>query len=160
MIKTLPPKRKTPVHLPIMFPPDRPAIVFITVCTQNRKPILARPEVHRLLVNAWKQADTWAVGRYVIMPDHLHLFCAPAFQNAPPLNRWVQYWKTICSRAWPRPSEQPIWQKSFWDRQLRSCEHYASKWDYVRRNPIRASLCALPEEWPYQGRIEMISWNE
>jgi len=160
MAKKVLPKRKTPVHMQIVSHLDRAAIVFITVCTEKRKSILARPDVHDLLLDAWQRADAWVVGRYVIMPDHIHLFCAPARFDAPELNRWIQYWKTIASKSWPRPYEQPVWQKSFWDTQLRNYESYSSKWDYVRGNPVRAGFCASPDDWPFQGEISIIPWHD
>jgi REP-associated tyrosine transposase len=144
--------------MPIDERRDRAAIVFITVCSEKRKTILARSDVHELLIDAWRQADGWLVGRYVIMPDHIHLFCAPGGLDAPELKRWVQYWKTMASRTWPRPDEHPIWQKSFWDTQLRHGESYSSKWDYVRMNPIRAGLCVAPDDWPFQGEMKVLPW--
>jgi putative transposase len=51
--------------------------VFVTVCAKHRKPILANPEAHNALRDAWQRAENWLVGRYMIMPEHIHLFCAP-----------------------------------------------------------------------------------
>jgi hypothetical protein len=48
---------------------------------------------------------------------------------------------------------KPRWQEGFFDHVLRSAESYAQKWEYVRMNPVRAGLCASPEQWPYQGEI-------
>jgi REP element-mobilizing transposase RayT len=58
---------------------DQTTIVFVTMCVEKRRPLLARPEVVALLLDCWRLADHWRVGRWVAMPDHLHLFCAPAF---------------------------------------------------------------------------------
>jgi len=69
--------RKHPVHQSVHERRDVPIIVYLTVCTKRRKPILATPAVHELLRASWREARLWLVGRYVIMPDHLHLFCAP-----------------------------------------------------------------------------------
>ena len=55
-------------------------IYFITTCTNNRRQILARDEVAKVLIDEWRAAHGrhgWAVGRYVIMPDHVHFFCRP-----------------------------------------------------------------------------------
>jgi len=55
-------------------------IYFVTTCTCNRKPLLARGEVAKVLIDEWRAAyrrHGWAVGRYVIMPDHVHFFCRP-----------------------------------------------------------------------------------
>ena len=56
-----------------------PAIFFVTACTRNRKAVLASEQVAEILIDEWQNARRhgWHVGRYVIMPDHVHLFCAP-----------------------------------------------------------------------------------
>lgn len=154
------PDRKTPVHLPVRATLNRAMIVFVTVCTERRKPILSRSKAHRLLLEAWRKADSWHVGWYVIMPDHIHLFCAPAKWEYPALKKWVQYWKALVSRSWLWPDEQPIWQKSFWDTQLRKGERYGEKWEYVRQNPVRKGLAVRPDEWPYHGEMNMLTWHE
>ena len=79
------PQRRTPPHF---LPLERfgvSVIIFVTVCTKDRKRILARPDVHHLLQEVWAEAREWLVGRYVLMPDHIHLFCAPGVPDARPL---------------------------------------------------------------------------
>jgi putative transposase len=154
------PRRKTPVHMPPLTAHNRAIIVFVTVCTDHRKPILARDDIHRLLLESWRAADAWLVGRYVVMPDHIHLFCAPNTVEPVPLEKWVRFWKSHASRHWPRPVEQPVWQKSFWDTQLRRGEGYASKWEYVRHNPVRHGLVSRPEDWLYQGELNVLEWHD
>jgi putative transposase len=111
-----------------------------------------------VIVDAWRRAESWSVGRYVVMPDHLHLFCAPAVFPIEPLMQWVRYWKSIASRNWPRAHEQPIWQRDFWDTQLRRSENYDSKWQYVVDNPVRAGLARKADEWPFQGELSFLPW--
>jgi putative transposase len=153
------PQRKTPLHLPAREPANGAAIVFLTVCTSKKKPILARPDIHDLLRNVWIHTDHWLVGRYVIMPDHIHLFCSLGNQDCTSLARWVHFWKSAASRRWPRSEEQPVWQKSCWDTQMRTGEQYSVKWDYVRHNPVRARLCQTPDEWPFQGELNVSPWE-
>jgi REP element-mobilizing transposase RayT len=154
------PQRKSPIHLPVREIGSGSAIVFMTVCTQERKPILARPDIHELLRFVWSQDGPWLVGRYVLMPDHIHLFCGHGVLDDWPLARWVKFWKSRVSQRWPRPKEQPIWQKSFWDTQLRRGERYDEKWEYVRQNPARRHLVAHPEDWPYQGEMHVLEWHD
>ncbi len=55
-------------------------VFFITCCTQQRKPILANAKIVSILVEEWTGAlerHGWVIGRYVVMPDHVHFFCAP-----------------------------------------------------------------------------------
>jgi len=154
------PQRKTPAHPPVHAELNRSTVVFVTVCTASHKRLLGRADARDTLVAAWQGASDWLVGRFVIMPDHVHLFCAPGRPDAKPLKKWVQYWKAVVSHQWPRLDEQPIWQKSFWDTQLRRCENYSAKWEYVRHNPVRAGLCVVPEQWPFQGELNPLRWRE
>jgi putative transposase len=67
------------------------------------------------------------------------------------MSEWIKHWKSWASARWPNPGEQPVWQNNYWDRQLRSGEHYQTRWQYVRNNPVRHGLVVRPEEWPFQG---------
>jgi putative transposase len=96
--------------------------------------------------------------RYVVMPDHVHLFCAPADLNPMPLNSWVKFWKSHVARRWLRMEDAPIWQRHFWDTQLRRGENYNQKWEYVVQNPVRAGLVDQPDDWPYQGELSVLPW--
>jgi REP element-mobilizing transposase RayT len=150
--------RKHPVHQPIYQSGNQAALVFVTVNTHQRKAILANLEAVQTIVGAWTEVDTWLVGRYVIMPDHIHLFCAPRDLTVS-LKRWIKFWKSVASRRWPFPEEQPIWQLDFWDTQLRRHDSYSEKWDYVWRNPLRKGLVSRPEDWPYAGEINVLAWH-
>lgn len=132
-----------------------PTIVFVTVCTKGRQPWLAQPHVHDALVKIWREAIAWLVGRYVLMPDHLHMFCAPNDLRVP-LNDWVAFWK----RRFSCLGLEGVggWQRDCWDTRLRRGENYAAKWEYVRQNPVRAGLCASVDEWPYQGELHGLAW--
>jgi hypothetical protein len=87
------PHRKRPAHFPSVTVGFRSIIIFLTVCTRHRKPLLANDETARLIVESWQTANFWRVGRYVIMPDHIHLFCAPNTFPPQPLKKWIEYWR-------------------------------------------------------------------
>ncbi len=107
--------RTKPVH-GVWIDPSHPTIVFVTVCTKDRKPWLATCENHTALCDVWAEATGWLVGCYVLMPDHVHLFAAPGRLEIE-LDRWVRYWKSQFSRK--RPSVDQTWQTNHWDRRLR-----------------------------------------
>ena len=149
--------RKHPVHLPPREVHNRSTIVYVTTCTKDRRKILDSPEGHDAIATSWAQATTWLVGRYVIMPDHVHLFCAPNGLDAPALEKWMSYWKSMCTRRLGQP-KGTVWQRHHCDRQLRTGESYGEKWDYVRNNPVRAQLVSNANEWPYQGELNELRW--
>lgn len=154
------PQRKSPAKAPIVDIGNRSNLIFITVCTKNRAPILANEATHNILKEAWRNADAFHVGRYIILPDHIHLFCAPAEFPPRSIHTWVKYWKAQATRLWPTPEQKPIWQKSCWDRQLRSGESYSEKWNYVSSNPVRHKLVSHTTDWPYQGELTQLSWHD
>ena len=154
------PERRYPARTPWRRFHNRRVIVFLTVCTRARAPILAGEEIHHLLVSQWRSADSWTVGRYVILPDHVHLFASPSDLDAPDVRAWVRYWKSLATRNWPVGRDGPIWQRDVWDRQLRTGDSYARKWEYVRDNPVRHGLVACAQEWPYQGELNVLAWRD
>ena len=69
------PQVPPPLHL--LFPAD--PVFFITACTYRRRSLLANAAVHEAFTHFSQRAydeHGVAVGRYVIMPDHIHLFVA------------------------------------------------------------------------------------
>jgi putative transposase len=93
-----------------------------------------------------------ALGRYVLMPDHLHLFVRG--DQSFVLGNWI---KGLKRAIWiSTKSQRSFWQPGFFDHLLRSDESYAQKWQYVRQNPVRAGLVKFAEDWPYQGEIVRI----
>ena len=250
------PQRRHPSRNSVMTHLDNRAIMlYVTVVTGKRNAILADKAVQDCIVAAWKAAADWLVGRYVIMPDHIHFFCAPATYPPPDFHRWMKQWKAQVSRSFPiglrvgrahgrvalvatgngadtshgrvalvatgngadaahgrvalvatengadtahgrvalvatgtgadaaatsaalppmdgaaatsaalpnvplsRPP--PLFQRDCWDRQLRTGESYAQKWEYVRNNPVRKGLVAHADEWPYQGQVNVLEWHE
>ena len=111
------------------------------------------------------------VGRYMITPDHIHLFVAGDHKFD--LGMWVRGLKRVVAAAVtggkdrkdpaaetaaaasfsPLGKLKPFWRREFFDHLIRNTESYAQKWDYVRENPIRAGLVSTTEDWLFQGEI-------
>jgi putative transposase len=144
---------RAPRRLDIVFPSN--PLYFITCCTYRRRPHLANDRVHEAFVKFSKRARNdfaVAVGRYVILPDHLHLFVA--LPHDVKLGEWVGTLKRVLARSVERSgSSDPLWQRGFFDHVLRSNESYAQKWTYVRENPVRAGLVKSADDWPFRGEI-------
>lgn len=154
-----PPIRKRPAT-GVYEEQNKAVIVFATVCTKDRQPWLATPVIHQILETVWRTAGDWLVGRYVILPDHIHLFAAPSFECKTSFNAWMQFWKSQFTKqlrgegkAAAEPHSGHLWQSGHWDRRLRSDESYDAKWNYVLNNPVRHDLVSRVEDWPYQGEM-------
>jgi len=148
------PARRRPTH-GVLEPSGRPVIVFLTVCAKDRERWLTDSEVHSLLVSVWRESTGWLVGRYVLMPNHIHMFVARGDMDIS-LETWVRYWKSIFSQRHGHPAHR--WQAGHWDTRLRSGESHEEKWHYVRANPVRHGLAANPDDWPFQGEVFQLSW--
>jgi putative transposase len=129
----------------------------VTVCTKEHKQLLANPEAHKILVEWWRKSTHWLAGKYVILPDHVHLFCAPGDTDVP-LQRWVGYWKNGAA-CQLKVSGAVFWQRDFWDVQMRTLQSYEEKWDYVQNNPVRHKLVDSSEKWPYRGEVHLLDWH-
>ena len=127
---------------------DHATIVFVTVCSERKSQRLANPAIHDALLDAWHAADAWSVGAYVIMPDHIHLFCSPMNENVE-IEAWITFWKRKFRGFAGR--DAPKFQAGSFHHRLRQDESYAKKWEYVRANPVRAGLVGQPEGWPFAG---------
>ena len=161
---------RVPPRLDRLFPSN--PVFFVTACTHRRRPLLATNPLHAAFMRFSERAYAdhgIAVGRYVIMPDHIHLFVAgpPDFE----LGRWMGLLKQCLEKALrsslnpASPAGRrlqkpvirtPIWQRGFFDHLLRNDESYAQKWEYVRDNPVRAGFVTNADDWPYAGEIILI----
>ena len=153
-VTTVHPHRRTPakgVHTSL----SGPNWVFLTVCTDKRERWLAQAPVQCVLHDIWKNTATaWLVSDYLLMPDHMHLFCAPRDLKFS-IERWMAFWKDRFAKTQPGVG---AFQPGGFHHRLRDGESHAQKWQYVRENPVRAKLVKQPEDWPYFGRVHEIHW--
>ncbi len=179
-----PVRKDKPPRLPLIFAQATPPLYLVTFNTHLRRPLLACTEVHAAFRAFAERAEEHriGVGRYVLMPDHAHLFVRVAGEMT--LGAWVKALKRTLGAALgqrgvasavsaedalgqrtlqpPTPAHRAgerlrsFWQPGFHDHLLRHDESYAQKWHYVWMNPVRAGLVSAPEEWPYQGEVVRI----
>jgi REP element-mobilizing transposase RayT len=146
--------KERPRRLDLLY---RPApLFFVTFCTRDRSVIADLSGAHRAFREYSEKAYDHhiAVGRYVIMPDHVHLFVQGDDQFN--LSSWIGGLKRALSVAVQSDHSRPTWQPGFFDHLLRSDESYDGKWQYVRENPVRAGLVPIADDWPHQGEIVVI----
>ena len=149
--------KKRPPRLQQIFQSYNPPLFFVTICTAHRRKIDRLETAHEAFRKyALKGVEEFnvGVGRYVIMPDHMHFFVRG--DNRFDLGKWVNGLKRAISVALGGTNNRPLWQPGFFDHLLRNDENYAQKWKYVRQNPVRAGLVDSAAAWRYQGKIVRI----
>ncbi len=93
-------ERDRPPRLPFVFQSVGRPLFFVTICTRRRASILANAAVHAAFTSFAERGFSQkqiAIGRYVIMPDHLH-----AFVCGPPefvLAQWARMLKHVLGKA-------------------------------------------------------------
>jgi putative transposase len=148
-IKDVPPRLFT------IFDSYRPPLYLVTFCTLHRIKCLDNVHVHssfkEYCIEAGKQGKA-SVGRYVIMPDHVHLFVRISIECK--LGIWMRGLKRYISNGVKENGgAEIIWQPGFFDHLLRNSESYSEKANYVLMNPVRAGITEKAEDWPYKGEI-------
>ena len=149
------PQRKRLGH-GVLYIEGQPTIVFDSVCMKDRDPGLANEEVHLLLREVWTSASAWLVGRYVIMPDQIHLFAGMAHDRIE-FKNWSKFWKSDFTKKHKVAGHR--WQSSDWDTRMRTSEQYEEKWQYIRLNPERQKVVNRPEDWPFQDVLNELRWD-
>jgi len=151
--------------LDLIFQRSNPPVYFVTFNTHTRAALLTTPEVHKFFFEYCRRAVEFriGVGRYVLMPDHIHLFVCFGTGCTSTLGAWVKGLERELDRVLLSTGHQAVqlpgqklssfWQPGFNDHVLRNDESYAQKWEYVFQNPVRAGLVSRTEEWPYAGEI-------
>jgi putative transposase len=105
---------RRPPRLSRLFTNVRP-VYFITFNTYKRQSLLARDEIHEsfCIFSIKAREHDVAVGRYVIMPDHVHLFAVFPAEGIM-LRSWVQSLRNVIGKKLLQLGiHKPHWQKAF-----------------------------------------------
>ncbi len=134
---------------------------FVTICTENRKPIfwktvgadIIRPKsndtdlllsecgktVKTAIENISTHYDGVFVDRYCIMPNHIHLIVAIMIRksgriiSAPTLSTVIGQMKRWATKQ----CGFSVWQKSFYDEIIRNQTAYDEISKYIFENPMK-----------------------
>lgn len=131
---------------------SRNGAYFITICVNDRTPILSHIDVGANFVrlsrigivveNEIQKLSTVYenvfVDNYVIMPNHIHIIIRIESDNrrpqvAPTVSRIVKQFKGSITKQ----LQKSIWQKGFYDHIIRDEYDYQIKWQYIDDNPVK-----------------------
>ena len=116
-----------PPRLQQIFGTNHEPLFFVTFGTLHRRTIpdlAAATEAFRAFAGKARQSYEIAVGRYVLMPDHVHLFVASGRATDFHLGRWIGGLKRAVTVSAGSPKPALLWQPGFFDHLLRSDESY------------------------------------
>jgi putative transposase len=119
-------KGRPPRLTPIFARYDSP-LFFVTACTLYRQKFPSLDETHAAFLLYGKRAQCFniAVGRYVIMPDHIHFFVRGSHDFI--LSDWMKGLKRGIANRLSSLGKNFRWQPGFFDHLLRNDESYDQK---------------------------------
>lgn len=138
------------------------ATYFFTVNLQDRRSHLLVEHIDLL-----KQSLRYTISRHpfkidaaVIMPDHLHMIWTLPEDDSDYSTRWALI-KANFSRyipSWETPQlsrkrkrERGIWQRRFWEHQIRDAIDLENHINYIHYNPVKHGYVHSPVDWKHSS---------
>lgn len=100
----------------------------------------------------------------MLLPDHLHAIWTLPANDADFSKRWQlikRYVTRDCgerlhqvewmSKSKIKHRESTLWQRRYWEHQIRDEVDYMQHMDYVHYNPVKHGLAAQVKDWPYSS---------
>jgi putative transposase len=143
------------------------ATCFFTVVTYQRQRILCHPKSLKAIKGGFAdvasrlpfQTDAW-----VILPDHIHAVWTLPEGDSDYSTRWAIIKKDLSkhlrslvnadaalTRSRMSHRDSTVWQRRFWEHQIRDEPDHRTHLDYIHFNPVKHGLAANPKDWPHSS---------
>ncbi|MEW6763369.1 MAG: transposase [Pseudomonadota bacterium] len=136
---------------------------FFTVVTHRRRPILCDDAMRAALREAIQRVRArlpFELDAMVLMPDHLHCIWTLPDGDTNFSLRWSQIKYHVsykCGDRYPatlstsrqRQRTTAIWQRRFWEHQIRDERDMERHVDYIHYNPVKHGFVQIASAWPY-----------
>jgi putative transposase len=138
---------------------------FFTVVTYRRRPLFAHAEAREILrrvIKKVRQSHPFEIDAWVLLPEHMHCIWTLPQEDADFSMRWSLIKSTFTKAAKTlyhvpeqlgdsrrKHREATIWQRRFWEHQIRSEEDYKNHIDYIHFNPVKHGLADQVGDWPF-----------
>jgi putative transposase len=128
---------------------------FITFSCYHRLPHLTCDKTRQAFITALERARTkykFRVYGFVLMPEHVHLLVSEPEQGT--IASAVQSLKKSSSLLTTRIDVEratALWQKRYYDRNIRDYAEFMEKLQYLHRNPVKRGLVQRAEDWAWSS---------
>lgn len=112
----------------------------------------------RAVTKAVKHAHPFSIVAMVVLPEHLHAIWRLPSGDAEYSMRWSQikagFSRRLAKTEHIRPSrrvkrERGIWQRRYWEHQIRDETDLARHVEYIHFNPVKHGWVRRPVDWPH-----------
>ena len=135
---------------------------FFTLTLANRQSQLLTKHIGALRqsIRRVKTTHPFLMDAIVILPEHLHLMLTLPKNDEDYPNR-ISRIKANFTRQIPkhetvsesrlRKGERGIWQRRYWEHQIRDDSDYNNHINYIHYNPVKHGHVTSPIDWPYSS---------
>ncbi|MBI5278906.1 MAG: transposase [Burkholderiales bacterium] len=139
------------------------ATYFFTVALGDRRAswLVEHVDLLRESVMVVKRRHPFGIDAMVVMPDHLHALWTMPAGDAAYAMRWMLIKQRFAKLLRRRIAigrqrsygngEVDIWQRRFWEHQVRDDGDYARHVDYIHFNPVKHGYVTRASEWPHSS---------
>jgi putative transposase len=135
---------------------------FFTVNLADRSQRLLTEHIEelRFAVRRVKQRHPFEIPAMVVLPEHLHAIWVLPEGDANYSLRWRQikgtFSRLLPEQGWVSRSkhvrrERDIWQRRFWEHQIRDERDFSRHVDYIHINPVKHGHVQRAADWPYSS---------
>jgi putative transposase len=142
------------------------ATFFFTLSLQDRSARFLIDHVSELraCVADVKARHPFDIDAIVVLPEHLHALWTLPADDADFATRWMLLKHSFTRRlaasgaldgasATRRGAkgERSLWQRRFWEHQIRDDDDFARHVDYIHFNPVKHGWVMRARDWPYSS---------
>lgn len=134
-------------------------IYFITVCTENRRPIFRDASLATTAIESLKNVSSSMdilLHAFCVMPDHVHILLEGKTSNSDVV-KFIARWKQTTGYVFRKHLSRRFWQRRFYDHVLRRWEDLECVAWYIWMNPVRKGLVVDPQQYPFSGSFT-VEW--
>jgi putative DNA methylase len=106
------------------------------------------------------EGEKYRLSAWVVMPNHVHLLATtlPGHSLSEIMHSLKSFTSHEANKVLRR--EGQFWFEDYFDRYIRDTRHFANTVRYIENNPVKANLCAKPEDWPFSSAWFRARQNE
>lgn len=135
---------------------------FFTVNLADRSTTLLTDHIDALRASVRRVRDMhlFHIDAMVVLPEHLHAIWTLPAGDTDYSTRWAlikagfsrrraKVERVSASRS--RKGERGIWQRRYWEHQIRNEDDFARHVDYIHYNPVKHGYVSAPRDWPHSS---------
>jgi putative transposase len=138
---------------------------FFTLVAHRRRPIFCNPVIRSCLRSAIRfvrETRPFVIDAWILLPDHMHCIWTLPEHDIDYSTRWAMIKRYVSSgparslhdAALSTPSrrkrrESTIWQRRFWEHQIRDESDFERHMDYIHFNPVKHGFVQQVADWPH-----------